>query len=157
MRRIIVLSPIPVALTALAVPLAGAERPTAVCARVGTDDTPRAIPEGLVAAVNAVFGTRMPVKVAVATTVFRCADGHVLVCTTGANLPCGAADTSRTPGPGAVEWCRTRPSADFIPAFATGHSTIYAWRCENGQARIVRQLQGVDPRGFVARYWKRLS
>jgi len=157
MRSVTFLLPVLAAFAALAVPPARAETPAAACARTGTADKPRPVPESLAAAVNAAFGTRMPAKVAVATTVFRCADGHVLVCTTGANLPCGATDTTRIPGSGAVAWCRTHPSADFIPAYATGTSTIYAWRCDNGEARIARQMQDVDPRGFIARYWKPLD
>jgi len=135
---------------------AHAEQPAAVCARIGSDDTLRPIPESLVPAVNAAFGTAMPARVAIGTTVFRCADGHVLVCTAGANLPCGRANTDRAPGPGMVDWCRDHPAADFIPAVATGHDTIYAWRCLDGAPHIVRQIDDVDARGFIAQYWKAL-
>ena len=76
--------------------------------------------------------------------------GHVLVCTAGANLPCGRANTSRTPGPGVVAWCRDHPNAAFIPAVATGHDTIFAWRCQGGVPQIGRQISDVDPRGFIA-------
>lgn len=141
-----------------AVPAASgrAETPAATCARINTDDTTRPIPETLVPAVNAAFGTSMPTAVAVRTTVFRCANGHVLVCTTGANLPCGPANSGRRPGPGAVNWCRDHPDAAFIPAVITGHDTIFAWRCQNGVPRIVRQIRGIDARGFIAQYWKEL-
>lgn len=135
---------------------ARAEPPKAACARVGTDDTLRPIPESLVPAVNAVFATRMPTGVAVDTTVFRCANGQVLVCSIGANLPCGRASTSRTPSPGVVNWCRDHPDAVFIPAVVTGHDTIYVWRCQDGAPQIVRQIQDVDSRGFIVRYWREL-
>jgi hypothetical protein len=135
---------------------ARAEQPAAMCARIGTDDTLRPIPESLVPAVNAALGTAMPARVAIDTTVFRCADGHVLVCAAGANLPCGRANTNRTPGPGMVDWCRDHPAADFIPAVATGHDTIYAWQCLEGLPHIVRQIDEVDARGFIAQYWKAL-
>ncbi len=146
------------ALDALALPGAAAHaaQPASVCARIGTDDTLRPIPESLVPAVNALFGTSMPTRMAIDTTVFRCASGRMLVCTTGANLPCGPANTSRMPGSGAVDWCREHPDAAFIPAVATGHDTIYAWRCQGGAPQIVRQTQAVDARGFIARYWKEL-
>jgi len=134
-----------------------AQTPAAICARVGTDDTPRAIPEALAPAVNATFGTDMPAALAVKTTVFRCADGHVLVCTAGANLPCGPANTSPTPGPGVVDWCRDNWDAAFIPAAVVGHDTIYAWRCQDGAPHIVRQIEEVDPRGFIARFWRVLG
>lgn len=133
-----------------------AESPAAACARSGNDDTRKPIPAALVPAVNAVFGTSMPAETAVASTVFRCANGHVLVCTAGANLPCGPANTSRVPGPGASAWCRDHPDETFIPAVATGHDTIFAWRCRHGAPVVDRQVLTVDARGFVAQYWKSL-
>ena len=146
------------ALAALALPLATAHaaQPAAACAQIGTDDTLQPIPDSLVPAVNAAFGTSMPTDAAIRTTVFRCANRHVLVCTTGANLPCGPANTSRTPGAGVVNWCREHPDAAFIPMVATGHDTIYAWRCHGTAPQIVRQVQDVDASGFIARYWKEL-
>ena len=135
---------------------ARAETPAAACARTGTDDTLHRIPDSLVPSVNAAFGTSMPAPEATAATVFRCAEGRVLVCTTGANLPCGQASTSRTPGPGVVAWCRDHPNAAFIPAVATGHDTIFAWRCQGSTPQIDRQMLEVDPQGFVSQYWKML-
>jgi hypothetical protein len=135
---------------------ARAEPPAAYCQRAGTNDTTHPIPEALVPAVNAAFGTRMPARVAMDTTVFRCTDHRIMVCTVGANLPCGKADTSRAPNPGAIQWCRNNPDADFVPAAATGHDTIYAWRCRAGTPQIARQALHIDPQGFVAEFWKRL-
>jgi hypothetical protein len=135
---------------------AHAEPPAALCRHAGTDDTTRAIPDALVPAVNAAFGTRMPARVAMDTTVFRCADRRVMVCTVGANLPCSKANTSDAPNPGVIQWCRDNPNADFVPAAATGHDTIYAWCCHAGAPQIVRQALHVDPRGFVAEFWKKL-
>ena len=79
----------------------------------------------------------------------------VLVCTAGANLPCGKANASRTSA-GAAKWCRNHPSSAFVPAVATGHDTIYQWRCHNGRPEIVHQTSIVDSRGFAATYWKPL-
>jgi hypothetical protein len=135
---------------------ASAAPPAAYCQRAGTDDTMRPIPETLAPAVNAAFGTRMPARVAMDTTVFRCADHRVMVCTVGANLPCGKADTSRAPNPGAIQWCRDNPNAGFVPAATTGHDTIYTWHCHNSTPRIARQTLHVDPRGFIAEFWKPL-
>jgi hypothetical protein len=143
-------------LAAWSIASAHAETPAAACARVVSDDTLQPIPESLVAAVNAAFGTTMPIDVALKTTVFRCADGHVLVCAMGANLPCGRANTSRTSGPGQVAWCHEHPNDAFIPAVATGHDTIYAWRCRNGRPQIAQQTLDVDARGFIVQYWKQL-
>src|SRR5215469_4001615 len=133
---------------------ARAETPAAFCQRIGTDDAARPIPEALVPAVNALFDLRMPADEAVATTVFRCAGGRVTVCTTGANLPCGKANTSRKANPGMRWWCHDNPDTRFIPAAATGRDTIYAWRCRDGEPMVVRQRLHVDPRGFVAEFWK---
>jgi hypothetical protein len=140
-------------LVAMSATPALAETPAAFCRRVGTDDTTRPIPEALVPAVNAAFGMRMPARVAVDTTVFRCAGG-VMVCTVGANLPCGKANTSRDPSAGVIQWCRDNPDASVVPAVATGHDTIYEWHCHVGQPQIVRQTLQVDRRGFITEFWK---
>jgi len=141
---------------ALRLTTAHAESASAYCKRVGTDDTARPIPENLVAAVNAAFAMHLPARVAVETTVFRCAEHRVMVCTVGANLPCGKADTNRAPHPGIVQWCRDNSDAPFVPAAATGHDTIYEWRCRAGAPQIARQSLHADPRGFVAEFWKPL-
>ena len=107
-------------------------------------------------AVNAAFGTRLPASLAMESTVFRCAGGHVLVCTVGANLPCGKANTSRAPNTGELQWCRDNPGSSFIPAVATGHDTIYQWQCQADKPQIVRQTLHVDPRGFIVEVWKKL-
>jgi hypothetical protein len=133
-----------------------AETPAAFCKRAGTDDTTRPIPQSLVPAANAALTTQMPAHVAMDTTVFRCTGGQVLVCTVGANLPCGKANTSQAPGYGVVQWCREHPDAEVVPAVATGHDTIYRWRCRASAPKIVRQTLHVDPRGFVAEFWKTL-
>jgi len=133
---------------------ARAETPATFCARVGTDDRLREIPESLVPAVNSVFETDMPVRTAMDTTVFRCVDRHLMVCTAGANLPCGPANASRTPSAAMSQWCHDHRDATFIPAVVSGHDTIYAWRCLDGGPQVDRQTGQVDPRGFVAQYWK---
>ncbi len=135
---------------------AHAETPASFCQRVGTEDTARPIPEALVPQVNRLFDMRLSVPEATATTVFRCAERHVLVCTAGANLPCGKANASRSPNAGMLQWCHDDRDAAFIPAAATGHDTIYEWRCRAGSPVIARQALHVDPRGFVAEFWKPL-
>ena len=132
-----------------------AEQPASYCAYVGTDDTLRRIPADLVPAVNALLHTNMSADIATRMTFFRCADAHVLICGVGANLPCGKADISRS-SEGGARWCRAHPDALFIPAYATGHATIFTWRCLNGEATIVQQRYQVDARGFVAEYWHQL-
>jgi hypothetical protein len=46
-----------------------------------------------------------------------------------------------------AQWCRENRDTGFIPAFVTGHNTIYAWRCQKSAPRIVRQTLHADPRG----------
>lgn len=135
---------------------ARAETPAVYCKRVGTDDATRPIPESLVAAVNSAFGTRLPQRMAMDTTVFRCDGGHLMACAVGANLPCGKANASRAPGEGIVNWCRDNPDAAFVPAVATGHDTIYEWKCSGGVPQVARQILHVDARGFVTEFWKTL-
>ncbi|MGH7153067.1 MAG: hypothetical protein ACREF3_03985, partial [Acetobacteraceae bacterium] len=53
-------------------------------------------------------------------------------------------------------WCRQHPDASFIPFFATGHDSVYAWRCDGPRAVIARQTVHVDARGFVAENWRHL-
>jgi hypothetical protein len=65
------------------------------------------------------------------------------------------ANVSRS-NPGATAWCGEPSGAASIPAFATGHNTIYEWRCRSEQAEALRQIDQVDARGFFARYRKQL-
>ncbi len=125
-----------------------------LCRGVGTDDTLRAISSSLVPAAKRLFGLRMQSAQVQGATVFRCAEGRVLLCTWGADLPCGKANTQRRL-PGAEAWCRDH--LDMIPTFATGSDTIYRWRCAGGVPEIVGQAADTDARGFVARYWKPLN
>jgi hypothetical protein len=136
---------------------AQAEMPAARCAALGTDNTLLPVPESLAGEVNAAFGTSMPAAMVAATTVYRCAGGQVLACTAGANLPCGPADSSRAPSAGAVAWCKDNPDTDFIPAYVTGHETIFEWRCRGGAPAIAKQMLDVDEEGFVAQFWRRLG
>jgi hypothetical protein len=88
-------------------------------------------------------------------TVVRCVGPKLLACSIGANLNCGKADLRRKlPGP--TSWCRANPNSDFIPMFATGHATIYAWRCANGVAVPGKSAVTVDPQGYVAENWKEI-
>jgi hypothetical protein len=128
-----------------------------VCRRYGTDDKLRPIPQSLVPIAKRLFGLdRMPDEQIRRSTVFRCADGRTLLCNYAANLPCGKANTDRHL-PGAEAWCREHREADFIPRFAIPSGNIYNWRCFAGAPDIVSQIEEIDPRGFVARYWKRVD
>ena len=85
--------------------------------------------------------------------VVRCAGPKLMACVIGANLNCGKADARRLL-PGAAAWCRANPSANFIPMHATGHATIYAWRCAAGKAVAGKTVIAVDRQGFFAANWR---
>jgi hypothetical protein len=123
------------------------------CRSIGTDDTVRPIPQSLVPVAKRVFGLRMEDQQVRRSTVFRCADGHILLCNYGANLPCGKANADHRL-PQAEAWCREHADTDFIPRYVLPIGNIYNWRCAAGTPTIVAQIETIDPRGFVARYWK---
>ena len=120
-----------------------------LCQEKVTDDDVRPIPQSLVPAAKRIFGLRMPDQQVLHSTVFRCADGHVLLCTYGANLPCGKANSDRDL-PGAEAWCRDHPNADFVPRFAIPWGNIYDWGCASGSPKVLKRIEEIDPHGFVA-------
>jgi hypothetical protein len=85
----------------------------------------------------------------------RCVGSRLLACWVGANLNCGEADTRRSL-PGAAAFCRSNPDADIVPMAATGHDTIYAWRCVGDRAVAGKAAVAVDAQGYVTRNWKEL-
>ncbi|MGB7126449.1 MAG: hypothetical protein WBD42_06445 [Methylovirgula sp.] len=127
--------------------------PRAYCAHVGNDDAARPAPPVLAGAIKRLF--HIAGKYALETTQYRCAGGKVLLCTIGANLPCGKANTS-TELPGVNDWCRQNPNAGFIPMYVTGHDTIYAWHCAGTVAKPGKKIGAVGARGFFVEYWKEL-
>ncbi len=135
--------------------MAAPSSPETYCREIDTNAMPRPVPPSLVPAITAVFGVRMAPAEVQRQTVFRCAHGAVLACMTGANLNCGKADSSTT-NAGADAWCRANRDAPFIPMFATGHATIYRWRCDGLREIAGPRVQAVDGQGFAAANWKRL-
>jgi len=136
--------------------------PFAYCAAVGTIDAPDArytgpkVPVVIAKGLQKAFGLppTAPLEPFLRATYWRCMDGKVFACNVGANLPClEKADTSRTPAQGMVDFCRTNPSADNIPAYVTGRATVYVWRCREGRPAVVRQVAQPDARGFLANFW----
>jgi hypothetical protein len=78
-------------------------------------------------------------------------DKAVLICSWGANLPCGKADTALSLT-AATQYCAANPDASFIPAYVTGHDTIYQWSCHAGVA-VPSHPTPLDTRGFFQSYW----
>jgi hypothetical protein len=127
------------------------ESPRAYCARVGTDDTLRTPPAALAPTIRRLFKIRG--HDALAAAHWRCAGGAVKVCLVGANLPCGKANTSKHL-PAVAHWCETHPDSEFIPAFVTGHDSLYSWHCVGSKAATGVPHGTLDGRGFFADYWK---
>lgn len=127
------------------------------CSQVGTDDQVRSIPKSLIPAARRTFGisTKTSDRLVQAGTAVRCMNGMALLCNYGANLVCAKADISRN-SPGAEEFCRENPDSIGVPMSATGHATIYEWKCVGPQPHIVGQVNQVDARGFIADNWKPL-
>jgi hypothetical protein len=130
------------------------EAPAQYCRRVGTDDTLRAVPATLAPEVRRLFSLQMPDDMVVRTSQFRCMAGDVMVCTAGANLPCGKAKTSRSL-PAAGQYCRDHPDSEVVPMVVTGHDTIYRWRCAGTSAVAGDAVEALDARGFFVRFWRR--
>lgn len=142
-----------IALPALACPSAPAQG-RAACSTGINDDTLRPLPPALTAKVAQLFGlANVPEAQVRRSTVVRCMDGHLMACNYGANLPCGKANASRVL-PAADEWCQQNPEADFIPAYISGHDSIYLWRCAQGRPATLGAPAALDKRGFLSAYWK---
>jgi hypothetical protein len=133
--------------------LAG-EDPFAYCTRVVTDDDPGMVPTSLLPSFQRAF--QFPGQVPREGLRFRCYQGTVMGCSMGANLNCGKANISRTSGRG-NEWCRDHPNDRNIPMAATGHDTIYEWRCSGTHAVPGRKTSPVDDRGFEIINWMVLN
>ncbi len=83
----------------------------------------------------------------------RCAGGKLMACWVGANLDCGKANVHRSLL-GANAYCRENPGSDSIPMAATGHDTIYDWRCDGKRAVAGKANRAVDAEGYIADNWK---
>lgn len=129
-----------------------------LCARVTDDDRVRPIPAALVPAARRLFSfsADTPGGYVRKSTTFRCMEGKVWLCNYGANLVCEKADARRTSA-GAADYCKENPGTDVVPMAATGHDTIYEWTCAGNKAVISKQIETVDPRGFMAGNWKPLD
>ncbi|HEV3247101.1 MAG TPA: hypothetical protein VG124_07845 [Beijerinckiaceae bacterium] len=150
------------ALTSLPRAAAANDDLPALCASLGNDDTLRdyqpSLRGGTVKAFRAMFpGAKMPPDDAIlqAQAKFRCMNGKAHVCFVGANLPCGKLNTSRQ-NEGAENFCRSDPEADFVPMAATGHDSVYSYRCHDGKAEVLRATYELDERGFAKSLWMAL-
>jgi hypothetical protein len=133
-----------------------------LCKQAKNDDTVRAYSPELEKGTIAAYGKLFPdaqdkpdQAMLQSQAQYRCMNGKVLVCFIGANLPCAKMNTSRK-NPGAAEFCRQNPNEDSVPAAATGHDTIYNYRCRHGRAQVTDMAWKLDRRGFAEELWTEL-
>ena len=126
----------------------------AYCAsRAGGHQIAAPVPAELAPAVAEMFG--ISVDMARSAAAFRCVGDKPMACWVGANLDCGQANRRRSLT-GASAYCRDNPGADSIPMVATGHDTIYLWRCVGRRAVAGKVNRAIDARGYIADNWREL-
>jgi hypothetical protein len=142
-------------------PVPAFESPFAFCARVGTDDRSGgshgaaggAALEALEPYLLQALGLPRDASLAPNEIFWRCMDGKVYVCARGANIPCDSKADRAKLNRGAANYCRENPSAAEVPAYATGHRTVYSWKCVEGHAERGRTVSATDRRGFRTDSW----
>ena len=122
----------------------------AICAMGAGPRSPVPVPKNLEADVARTFS--VPVNLVRGGAFVRCAGAKLLACVVGANLNCGQASTHPSL-PGASEFCRANPDAQIVPRAATGHDTIYVWRCVGRRAVAAKAVVAVDRDGYDAGNW----
>jgi hypothetical protein len=133
---------------------ASAASGAAFCSSAAAPRAPVPVPRELEARVAAAFN--LPADLVRNTGFVRCAGRRLLACVIGANLNCFKANARRSL-PGASEFCSANPDADDIPMAATGHDTIYDWRCVGRRAVATKTVVAVDAQGYDAGNWKELD
>jgi hypothetical protein len=134
--------------------------PFKYCAAMGTADRPDSqwrgprVPVAVARAMQKAFGvdSGAPLTTFLQNTYWRCMNGKVYACSVGVNIPCmSKARTDRAPTPAIKEFCQANPRADAVPAYVTGHDSIYLWGCKSSRPYVVRQINEPDARGLCDR------
>lgn len=142
------------------------ENPFEYCKAVGTIDTPGAeytgakVPDAITQRLREDMGVSdtMPKDMFDDGTSWRCMDGSVYACNVGANLPCeDKADVSKEPNDGMLNYCGENPDSEIIPMYASGRTTVYEWKCDNGTPEIVKQIAQTDKAGYIADIWYEIT
>jgi hypothetical protein len=152
---------VPASHEAAGVPDADGPEPFAYCARAGTDDR-LGVPTtsesaGVLAPYTRDLGWPASASMTPTGIFWRCMDARVYVCVVGANLPCASKAGRAKRNRGAQSYCREHPDATDVPAYATGHETLYAWRCAAGRAVRSTAVAPIDRRGYRTDIWHPLS
>jgi hypothetical protein len=134
--------------------------PFAYCSAIGSIDTPAGggspVPMALRPFLSRALGLSAGRDFRPESYYWRCMNGMVFVCAIGANIPCGAkADVARR-NVGADKYCQDNPEATFVPAYATGHETLFAWSCSLGHAVPGKRMAKLDPRGYRIDIWHKV-
>ncbi len=139
----------------------GVDDPFAYCARIGTIDTPSGgaspIPPALTPFLQATLRLSAEAPLLPKNYFWRCMDGAAYICAIGANQRCDAKADRAKQNSGADNYCRENRDAAFVPAYATGHNTIYVWSCSAGRAVNGKRTIKLDRRGYRADIWYRVS
>jgi hypothetical protein len=140
---------------------AATDDPFAYCLRAGTLDTPDGggspIPAALLPYLRSAIGLSAAAPLTSQGYYWRCMDGAVFVCAIGANIPCRTKADRAKRNSGAEYYCRENPDAETVPAYATGHNSIYDWNCSAGHSVRGKVLLTLDHRGYPVNFWHRLS
>ena len=127
--------------------------PVRYCQAVGTIDKPDAryagpkLPQWMARKLNLNPGDANKLE-------WRCANGAVLACLYGANIPCGSKANTGTQLTAAIsDYCRENPDASDIPAVVTGHETNVSWACRRGHPYVAGSAE-LDAQGYVKSYWQ---
>jgi hypothetical protein len=113
-----------------------------ICARVTNDDRVRRLPITLVPAARQLFGfsADTPSGYVRKGTSFRCMNGKVFLCNTGANLVCGKANTSRTAA-GTEDFCKQTLVGCRPHGRHGSYYTRTEWKCVGNKAVISKQAE----------------
>lgn len=151
------------ALCGLPAPARAASGPAARCAAVRDDDAVRpyepALRTSLVGAYRRLFPQAQspPREDTLRQQAgIRCMGGRLYACFTGANLPCARMNAARD-NSGAAQFCRSNPESEVVPMAATGHDTVFSYRCRAGRAVVTGQAVILDARGFATSLWTPLN
>jgi hypothetical protein len=88
---------------------------------------------------------------------WRCANGVVLACQYGANIPCDSkAMTSKEPTQAIIDYCRQNADSQFVPMYVTGHDTSVSWACHGSRPVVIRSAR-VDAQGYQEDFWQKVS
>lgn len=135
--------------------------PFAYCAAAGNIDTPLGgaspIPSALHTYLGRALGLPANSPIRPESYYWRCMRGAVYICAIGANIPCDAKADRAKRNLGAEHYCRENRDAPFVPAYATGHASIYSWSCSSGNAVRGKQFAKLDRRGYRADIWYRVT